>query len=260
MTYSLEMPTFDVEDLISHIFLMDPEEDGQCFHTCIIQAIEDYESDFGKCKDHVKFVCSVNDGKHEKPLTNNKLIDSLASEEDGEDIFWKFQQIVSHQGPLQHIDQDYNGSLYNVMIKWENGEITSEPLSVIVKDDPITCAIYAHDNNLLDTNGWKCFKSIAKHEQKYKCLIHQVKHVLIDLHCVTSMGMRYHKTTHMHSSWTPKQATIFGGMQPHLRWINLWSTTHLPTWAMMHLLHLVVKRSAHTWCSMSNTMDITKHG
>jgi hypothetical protein len=36
------------------------------------------------------------------------------------------------------------------MIEWENGEITQEPLRVIAADDPISCAIYASENGLLD--------------------------------------------------------------------------------------------------------------
>ena len=68
-------------------------------------------------------------------------------------MVWKFQRIVSHQGPLLPNHPDYKGSTYNVMIEWENGEITSEPLQVIAKDDPVTCAIYARENGLLDTPG-----------------------------------------------------------------------------------------------------------
>ena len=156
---------------ISH----DPEEDDQHFHACIIQAIEDYETDFGQHEECIKFICGLNNEECEELLSYNKLMDSLASEKDGEDILRKFCWIVSYQDPLDHVDQDYNGSLYNMMIEWENGEITSETLSVIAKDNPVTCAIYACNNNLLDTNGWKHFKSIAKHEQKYKCLVHQAK-------------------------------------------------------------------------------------
>ena len=77
------------------------------------------------------------------------------------DIVWKFKQIVSHEGTLTHNHPDYKGSNFNVLIEWENGEITSEPLQVIAKDDPVTCAIYAKENGLLDTPGWKQFKSIA---------------------------------------------------------------------------------------------------
>jgi hypothetical protein len=41
------------------------------------------------------------------------------------------------------------------MIEWENGEIITEPLAIIAADDPVTCAIYARDNNLLDLAEWK---------------------------------------------------------------------------------------------------------
>jgi hypothetical protein len=61
------------------------------------------------------------------------------------------------------------------MIEWENGEITLEPLSIIAKDDPVTCAIYAQDNDLLELLGWWHFKGIAKREQKFQRLVHQAK-------------------------------------------------------------------------------------
>jgi hypothetical protein len=54
--------------------------------------------------------------------------------------------------------------------------ITMEPLAVIVANDPITCAIYARDHALLDLNGWKFFKGIAKWHQKLVCMAnHQAK-------------------------------------------------------------------------------------
>ena len=61
------------------------------------------------------------------------------------------------------------------MIEWENGEITNEPLSVIAADDPVTCAIYACDNELLDKPGWKRFKGIAKREKKFTRMVNQAK-------------------------------------------------------------------------------------
>jgi hypothetical protein len=61
------------------------------------------------------------------------------------------------------------------MLEWENGETTFEPLTVIAADDPVTCAIYARDNNLLETAGWKRFKGIAKREQKLTRMINQAK-------------------------------------------------------------------------------------
>jgi hypothetical protein len=46
--------------------------------------------------------------------------------------------------------------------RWENGEITSDPLKVIAADDPVSCAIYAREIDLLDKPGWKRFKHVAK--------------------------------------------------------------------------------------------------
>ena len=79
---------------------------------------------------------------------------------------WKFRKILSHHGPLNHRSQGYNVSKYNVEIKWENGERTFEPLNNIFADDPITLAIYAKNNHLLKTPGWKRLKPYAKRQTK----------------------------------------------------------------------------------------------
>ena len=71
--------------------------------------------------------------------------------------------------------KDYNSSKYNVKIKWENGEQTFKPLNIIFADDPITLAIYAKENNLLNTEGWKKLKRIARRQQKFGRLIKQAK-------------------------------------------------------------------------------------
>jgi hypothetical protein len=84
------------------------------------------------------------------------------------DITWKFRQIVSHEGPTQ-------GSQYDLLIEWENGEIIKEPLKVIASNNPVTCAIYARENGLLDQPGWKCFRHIAKNEKKFTHMVNQAK-------------------------------------------------------------------------------------
>ena len=88
---------------------------------------------------------------------------------------WKFRKILSHQGPLNHRSPGYKGSTYNVEIEWENGERTFEPFDTIYEDDAISLAIYARDNNLLDTSGWKRLKRFAKRQKKLKRMINQAK-------------------------------------------------------------------------------------
>ena len=58
------------------------------------------------------------------------------------------------------------------MVEWESGEVTYEPLTLISKDDPTTCAVYAKKHDLLDTTGWKHLKRYAKTSKR---LIRAVK-------------------------------------------------------------------------------------
>ena len=84
----------------------------------------------------------------------NKLMDFIQKNVENDDIVWKFWRINGHQGPFKPSDLHYMGSRFNVRIEWENGEITYEPLDVIAANDPITCAIYARENCLLNELGW----------------------------------------------------------------------------------------------------------
>jgi hypothetical protein len=93
-------------------------------------------------------------------------------DEDGNG-FWNFKHIVSHEGPFRASDPEYKGSRYNVLIEWENGEIMSEPLNIFGKDDPVSCAVYACEHRLLEEEGWKQFKGIAKREKKMLCMVNQ---------------------------------------------------------------------------------------
>ena len=58
------------------------------------------------------------------------------------------------------------------MVEWESGEVTYEPLTLISKDDPITCAVYAKIHDLLDTTGWRHLKRYANTSKR---LIRAVK-------------------------------------------------------------------------------------
>jgi hypothetical protein len=102
----------------------------------------------------IKFLCSVNGNQAEEIITYNQMLNYISRDEE-DPVVWKFHQITAHQGPLKPDHPDYNGSTYNVMVEWENGEITSKPLTVIAADDPVTCTIYAKDKGLLDKPGWK---------------------------------------------------------------------------------------------------------
>jgi hypothetical protein len=127
----------------------------------------------------MKFICEVPDSMIDEIFTYNEILehierDNNALENDTEQLF-KFRCIAAHQGPLCTSDKDWKGYKYNVLVEWETGETTYEPLNTIAAADPVTCAKYAKKNNLLNTDGWKQFQSIAKSEKKLQQMINQAK-------------------------------------------------------------------------------------
>jgi hypothetical protein len=62
-----------------------------------------------------------------------------------------------------------------VLVAWETGESTNEPLDLIAKDDPITCAEYALKQNLLDAPGWKRFRHYTRHKNTLGRIVKQTK-------------------------------------------------------------------------------------
>jgi hypothetical protein len=124
--------------------------------------------------ERIKYLCKTKEGEREELISYNEILSYLEAQEQ-DDLVWNFRRIVGHEGPLNKDHPDYNGLTYNIKIEWENGEITSEPLNVIAFDDPVTCAIYARKNSLLNLPGWKRFKSIAKREKKFLWMVNQAK-------------------------------------------------------------------------------------
>jgi hypothetical protein len=121
------------------------------------------------------FCISINEDEYEEIITYNQLLDFIQKNEENDKIVWRFKRIVGHQGPLLRHNTDYNGSKFNVLVEWENGEITMEPLSVIAADDPVTCTVYAREKDLLDVEGWKQFWNLAKREKHSLRLVKQAK-------------------------------------------------------------------------------------
>jgi hypothetical protein len=61
-------------------------------------------------------------------MTYNQVMDHIEqSEEDA--IVGSFKQIAGHEGPLTKNHSMGKGSIYNVRVELENGEITNEPMT-----------------------------------------------------------------------------------------------------------------------------------
>jgi len=116
--------------------------------------------------------------KADEIITYHQALDYITKEIsddlDPDNKFWEFEEIIGHQN-VSPGDPSYKGSSSNVLMKWQDGSMTYEPLGLIAKDAPVACALYAKQNGLLDQPGWKRFKSIAKREKKLIRMLKQAK-------------------------------------------------------------------------------------
>ena len=171
---SFQMEVVNPTDLVGRSFMLPTGDDGQRFRAHIVEAIGKFNDDLNASPEHVKFRCSINDDQYEELLTYRQIMDYI--EKDADDpVYWKFKRIIAHEGPLHQEHPSYNGSKWNVMVEWENGEVTSEPLTIIANDDPASCAQYALNNDLLYTEGWRQFRRLAKNMKKLTRQINQAK-------------------------------------------------------------------------------------
>ena len=110
-------------------------------------------------------------------ISYNQVLNYLEIDNQDDETLFKFRAITGHQGALDIDDPNYKGSLYNVMVEWETGKITEEPLSIIATDDPVTCAAYAKKHNLLNLllPCLRRFRNIARNQKSLTGAINQTK-------------------------------------------------------------------------------------
>jgi hypothetical protein len=78
----------DPQELLGCTFLMDTQEDGQRFHTHIVECISNHESNVCRSDDHVKFRISVNEDEYKETITYNELMDFIEKNQENNAIVW----------------------------------------------------------------------------------------------------------------------------------------------------------------------------
>ena len=167
---SKTMPTFVPSFLFGTTFLLPPEENGERHRAKVTrQVVEVIDQGNGQRVESINFILDIGNGKVEELISYNQLLEHLENAQDHDmgmdQEFYRFRAIIGHQGPLLASYPDWKGSKNNVQVEWETGEITSEPLFIIAADDPVTCAAYTKENDLLALEGWCRFRSLAKKDK-----------------------------------------------------------------------------------------------
>ena len=133
-----------------------------------------FKKDCGSNHQKIKFLIELGEGAFEEILACNELSDlvekrNLEEKEDGS-TGWAFKQNAGHTGPLSPSHHQHEGSSYDVKVPWEDNSETHEHIVEMIKDDPVSCAFHAKENDLLDAPGWQSLKRVAKGKKKFKCM------------------------------------------------------------------------------------------
>ena len=171
----------DETDLVGRTFLTDPTKDGRRFQATVVSKIQELDNDTQEARE--KYLVKVPHIEHDPIMGYQELIDALSTQEinlkegNTEDLtFWNWKQIQSHEGPLSPTHPSYKGSKYNLVIEWDDGSVTHEPLDTFCKDAPMACATYAKDNGLLSAPGSKRYKRLLEAEERMERSIKKAKH------------------------------------------------------------------------------------
>jgi hypothetical protein len=154
-------------------FLKQPEEDGQRFRARIVRKIVEMDNR----EEKIKFLVKLPNEEQDEIMAYSDILDIIkkqyGDEQEDPTAKWIFKGITAHEGPLSPHHPNYKGSKYNVLVQWEDGSSTYEPLDIMAKDDPVTCAKYAKDNDLLELPGWQRFRRLVKNEKTFKHMVNQ---------------------------------------------------------------------------------------
>ena len=161
--------------LIGRTLLLPMDENGERQRATITDHVNTISQDQVSREDQLRFKLKLDGDELDDLISYNQLMEYLEDNTDTGQVehgFYKFNCIKDHRGPHTSSDPESLGSSYNLLMEWETGEITWEPLSNIIASDPYTCAIYAKRYGSLNTPGWKLLK---RHARTARSLIRTLK-------------------------------------------------------------------------------------
>ena len=126
-TITMNTETFDPDELIGRTYLQDVDNNGERYRAKNAQKLIERDKETQDAR--IKFLVTYKG--HDKSdeildYTNvvNHIQKQIELDNDPSEQFYKFKEVVGHQGPLKQGYPDYKGSRYNLMTHWEDGSYT----------------------------------------------------------------------------------------------------------------------------------------
>ena len=208
------MSIINFDDLLGRTFLLPMDENGERKRATISEHVSEdlYQQQVSR-EDQLRFKLKIDGDQLDDLISYNQLMEYLEDKTDTgplEDGLYRFKCIKDHKGPYTSSDPEYNGSSYNLLIEWETGEQTWEPLSNIIASDPYTCAVYAKEHDLLNTPGWKLLKRHARTARRLIRTLKKSKYRQARASRKYKHGWEVPETMHMHYNLIYTMATTNG--------------------------------------------------
>ncbi len=160
-----ELPTIDAAELMGRTFITTPDEHGEQFRA----RIDEIEPTDSKTPDKrevlLKFRCSVGEKRFEEIMTYNKML-QWADHDKHKDTFYQIESLCEHR--------KVKGE-WQVLVQWASGQRDWRALNQLYQDDPISVSMYAKKHGLLNIDGWKRCRKVAKKSKILGRMINQVR-------------------------------------------------------------------------------------
>ena len=159
-----QLPTIDVENLVGRTFITTPDADGEQYRARIdgVEATDKTTAD--KRETLLKFRCKVGEKRFEEIMTHNKMIQWLDHDKSSP-ARCELEAVCGHRKRKE----------WEVLILWGTGQRSWHPLNSIYQDDPVSIALCAREHGLLEIDGWKRCKHMAKKAKKLGRMVNQAR-------------------------------------------------------------------------------------
>ena len=145
-----QLPTIKLGDIVGRTFISNPDENGEQRRSQILEAQVTGETTADGKDAILRFKCKHGNALFEEVVSYNKMLEWVERDKDKDDMY-KIEAIVSYRKAILPTST----GAWEVKLLWANGEVTWECASLIYQDDPLTLSLFARENNLLETAGWK---------------------------------------------------------------------------------------------------------
>jgi hypothetical protein len=225
---------YALDDLVGKTFMCEDQGTGDFIRYEIVQMLK---KETEATKEQLKYLVENrnSDQTMEEAMDYNELcniveaqIKAMDNSESGGLL--TFKSILAHQGHLSVRNPQYKGSAWNILVEWDMGDLTWEPLNLITKCDPLSVAMYGEANGLLNKKGWKYLKKHAKTMRKVYHHVQEIMKARLNDSPKYKYGTRLpdkHKTC---AELDSKNGNSKWQRQPRQSWTFSTSLGHLKTW------------------------------